>query len=233
MASISKALTSSLVGKLIEEGKLEWDTPIYEYLPRSVFPIKKWQGKEVNITLKQVMSHTAGLRTTVVPTDFVKVHYERKNVTEVVMELKDEPLRFEPGTDFAYSNYGFQVVGAIIESLMNETYETAITKFFKQIGLKNTFPERIGAIYSKRARYYEKNGNQLIGKEIWDDLWSFNMWWPSGGLMSTAGDLLKYGNAMIDSSKGRANSILKASTVKQLWTPNSKSMNNSTFGKKL
>jgi len=237
LASISKSLTTSLVGKLLEEGKLEWDKPIYNYLKPSVFPVKTWKGKAVNITLRQVMSHTAGLRVTDVPYDYDRIFYDRKNVTQVLDQFKNEPLLSEPGTQFNYSNYGFQVVGAIIESVMSETYESAITKVFKSIGLTETFPEQYQKIYHNKARYYEKNktSNDVHNCQIWDDLWIQGMWYPAGGIMSTAGDLLKFGNVMINSFKGRSQGgFLKQSTVKQLWTPKIKMdfSKNSQYGKR-
>jgi serine beta-lactamase-like protein LACTB, mitochondrial len=219
----------------LEEGKLEWDKPIYNYLKPSVFPVKTWKGKAVNITLRQVMSHTAGLRISNFPYDHNRVFYDRKNVTQALDQFKDEPLISEPGTQFHYSNYGFQVVGAIIESVMNETYESAITKVFKSMGLNETFPERFQKIYHHRARYYEKNetSNDVHNHAIWDDLVSHDMWWPAGGIMSTASDLLKYGNVMINSFKGRSQGgFLKQSTVKQLWTPRMGFSNDTTYGKR-
>jgi serine beta-lactamase-like protein LACTB, mitochondrial len=207
MASISKSLTTALVGKLIDEGKLDLDKSIHEYLSPNIFPIKQWNGKNVTITLKQVMSHTAGLRVSIFPDDFLHV-YTRNNVTETLAQFKDEPLIHEPGTTYNYSNYGFQVVGAIIESVLNEPYESAITKMFHvDLGMTSTFPERREQIIPHRARYYMKNdytNMQLRNAHIVDDLEIFELWWPCGGLLSTVPDLLQFGNIMLSSFKGGA-----------------------------
>jgi CubicO group peptidase (beta-lactamase class C family) len=162
------------------------------------------------------MSHTAGLRITKLPDDFEKI-YNFKNVTETVGQFKDEPLILEPGTKFEYSNYGFQIIGGIIESVLNETYENAMNKMFKELGMSSTFAERHEMIIPHRVRYYMKSDSfyiqyfqnttnstkvQLLNSLIIDDLLSLEANWPSGGLGSTVPDLLKFGNYLLNSYKG-------------------------------
>ncbi len=96
LGSISKSVTTALVGKLIDQGKLDLDKSIYDYLSEDIFPRKKWNSSLVDITLKQVMSHTGGLRITKVPDDVS--HIERNaNVTQTIAKFKNEPLIHEPG----------------------------------------------------------------------------------------------------------------------------------------
>jgi CubicO group peptidase (beta-lactamase class C family) len=216
MASISKALTSALMARLIEKGLIDLEKSIHHYLSPKIFPIKQWKGKNVTITVKQVMSHTAGLRVTKLPDDSEKIYYF-KNVTETVGQFKDEPLIFEPGTKFEYSNYGFQIIGAIIESVLNETYENAMNKMFKELGMSSTFAERHEMIIPHRVRYYMKSDSffikyfqnttntkkvELLNALLYDDLVSLEAGWPSGGLVSTVPDLLKFGNYLLNSYKG-------------------------------
>jgi serine beta-lactamase-like protein LACTB len=216
MASISKSLTSALVGKLIEKGLIDLEKSIHNYLSTNIFPIKQWKGKNVTITVKQVMSHTAGLRVSKLPDDVEKIYYF-KNVTEGVAPFKDEPLIFEPGTNWQYSNYGFQIIGAIIESVLNETYENAINKMFKELGMSSTFAERHEMIIPHRAHYYMRSDSpyipyfqnestssevEILNCYILDDLVSLEASWPVGGLVSTVPDLLKFGNYMLNSYKG-------------------------------
>jgi CubicO group peptidase (beta-lactamase class C family) len=215
MASISKSLTTVMIGKLMERGLIDLENSIHDYLSTEIFPIKQWNKKNVTITVKQVMSHTAGLRVTDIFKDFLTINYF-KNVTQTVEQFKNDPLICEPGTSFNYSNYGFQIVGAIIESVLNETYEKAINKMFKEIGMNSTFAERHDMIIDRRARYYLKNEYysyfvenwnnvstaEILSAPIIDDLVSLKAQWPSGGLVSTVPDLLKFGNYMLNSYKG-------------------------------
>src|SRR5258708_2083630 len=73
LASISKPLTSALVANLIDSGKLDFNQSIYHYLPKELYPTKKYNGTQVDIKLKQVMSHTAGMHLSKFPDDIVKV----------------------------------------------------------------------------------------------------------------------------------------------------------------
>jgi serine beta-lactamase-like protein LACTB len=215
MASISKALTSAVMAKLIDKGLIDLEKSIHHYLSEKIFPIKQWKGKNVTITVKQLMSHTAGLRVSKFHDDFEKI-YNIKNVTQTVGQFRDEPLTFEPGTNFNYSNFGFQIIGAIIESVLNETYENAINNMFKELGMNFTFAERHEMIIPHRVHYYMKsdspyvqNSSNLIKSNvsilnslIIDDLISLEAYWPAGGLVSTVPDLLKFGNYMLNSYKG-------------------------------
>jgi CubicO group peptidase (beta-lactamase class C family) len=202
-----------MIGRLIEKGLIDLEKSIHHYLSPKIFPIKQWNNKNVTITVKQVMSHTACLRFTKIFEDFKKI-YNFKNVTQTLEQFKDDPLICEPGTSFNYSNYGFQIIGAIIESVLNETYENAMNKMFKELGMNSTFAERHEMIIHRRARYYllsnspiHENLNNVTKVEalnapIIDDLVSLEAQWPSGGLVSTVPDLLKFGNHMLKSYKG-------------------------------
>ena len=206
MASISKSLTSALIGRLIDQGRLDLNESIHKYLKPSVFPIKQWNKKNVSITLGQVMSHTAGLHVMNWPDDLLK-QLIFNNVTETIAQFKDLPLTYAPGSQWNYSNYGYQVVGAIIESVLNETYESAINKMFEQLDMNSTFCERRERIIPHRARYYmldptSNNTKKILNTVIYDDLVSLEASWPAGGIVSTIPDLLKFGAHMIKWSKG-------------------------------
>jgi serine beta-lactamase-like protein LACTB len=213
IGSISKSITSLMIGRLIEKGLIDFEKSIHHYLSPKIFPIKRWNNKNVTITVKQVISHTAGLRVTKISEYFKKI-YNFKNVTQTLEQFKDDPLISEPGTNFNYSNYGFQIIGAIIESVLNETYENAMNKMFKELGMNSTFAERHDMIIHRRARYYLLNNSpiyenlnnitkvKVLNAPIIDDLVSLEAQWPSGGLVSTVPDLLKFGNHMLNSYKG-------------------------------
>lgn len=82
IASISKSLTSAAVARLCEEGKLELDEPVQKYVPE--FPKKQFEGEEVEITSRMLLSHLSGIR-----------HYE-KNANKVKEEREKAKCRLKP-----------------------------------------------------------------------------------------------------------------------------------------
>ncbi|RCN47842.1 hypothetical protein ANCCAN_06036 [Ancylostoma caninum] len=60
IASISKPITATIAARLVQDGKLDLDQPIQSYLPD--FPSKKYEGEPVTISVRQLLSHTGGIR---------------------------------------------------------------------------------------------------------------------------------------------------------------------------
>ena len=139
------------------------------------------------------------------PDDLMK-EFIFTNVTDTLRLFKDEPLLYAPGSQWNYSNYGYQVVGAVIESVLNQTYESAINRMFKDLNMNSTVCERRESIIPNRARYYFRDpvltNNTITNTAIYDDLISLEAGWPAGGIVSTIADLLRFGSHMIMWSKG-------------------------------
>lgn len=202
LASISKPLTAALIGKLIDRKVVDLNKSIYEYLPKNLLPEKTWNGNKVNITLREVLSHKGGFHLTKLPADFEHI-FEAQNVSQTLELLKNEKLLFNPGTEYSYSNYGYQVIGAIIESVLKNTYQNEMKKMFLELGMNTTFAEKRETIVEHRPRYYMNSNGKTVNVDIIDDLFSYEGWWPSGGMVSTASDLLRFGNAMLSAYNGK------------------------------
>ena len=205
LASVTKTLTSALVGQLMERGLLHLNKTINDYLSVELFPKKTFNGKPVDITLGQLLSHMAGLHVSQLSDETIPV-FKAANITEHIRRtpFKNEPLNFKPGTDFSYSNYGFLVVGAIIEAVLNSTYEKEIKKMFDSLGMNLTFCETRQMIFSHRPRYYQMSKEGILQNiDIMDDLDVYEAEYSDGGVVSTVEDLLVFGNAMLSSYYGR------------------------------
>src|SRR6218665_4029512 len=156
MASVTKTFTSTMIGALVDAGKLHYDDSIYKHLPAGVMPQKSVKGKHVDITVGQTLAHLAGFHATDIK-DFFDIHFPA-NSTESLKEFRDAPLYFEPGTDWEYSNYGYQVLGAVIENITGRSYPDAMDSFIHNT-LKlssGTLIERDRTLlhYHPRPRYY-------------------------------------------------------------------------------
>lgn len=206
LCSISKTFASALVGLLVQEGKLTYDTPINQVLNEKDFPMKTWNNEKVNITVGDLLSHRAGLHITTLE-DFNNVVLA-KNTTEMIHKYKDETLRHKPGTAFEYSNYGFQVLGAVIEAVTGHTYEHEIERFLLINQMKGIVLDRPDRFVEDRLRYYRFNSIQVpkvnIPTMVFDELFMAEHYWTAGGLLSNKDDLLRYGQMMVDAYKGRS-----------------------------
>src|SRR5918996_1823527 len=108
IGTASKVLTSAAVGKLLEKDRLKLDAEIQTYVPE--FPKKEWP-----VTLRQLMAHTAGVRTD--GGDEGPLFSKRcERPVEALQHFADKSLLFEPGTQYRYSRYGWIVVSAVIEA---------------------------------------------------------------------------------------------------------------------
>ena len=240
LASISKPLTSTLIARLAMDGMVDVNAPITQYLPSDVFPQKKFNGIPVTITLGHVLSHMAGLWPAEFPEDFFfdAEVYKALNCTESVVRYKDEPLIFAPGTSFTYSNYGYQVAGALLEAILGNTFPNLIREYYGNIlGMSSTFAETL-ALFNNRPMYYQNSTGQLKRHDIIDNLVLYEGWWPSAGMVSTVDDLLYFGNLWLSSYKGLNDSnidlitnllfflteiifkdFLSEEIVREWWTP--------------
>ncbi|XP_054157062.1 serine beta-lactamase-like protein LACTB, mitochondrial isoform X2 [Oppia nitens] len=217
MASISKSLTSALVGKLMENGRLSLNESIYKYLKPGIFPVKQWKGKDVDITVGQLMSHTSGLPVDNSDKDMTKI-YEYTNCTESVAKFRNDPLISAPGTQYNYSNYAYQVLGAVIESVTNENFATTIDKLMRDIHMNATMAETYGMVVRHRVHDYirsdsgyllhpttNKSQLHLMNAVILDDSLTVEAQWSSGD------SYYNINNTNPD--------LLKSETINQLWEP--------------
>lgn len=214
LASVSKSFTSAILGRLVDRGLVHYDDPLSKYLSGSIFPPKKWPVKEeakaVNITLRQLLCHSGGVH--VDSEDWLqglRTVFVAQNVTQTVAQYRDVPLQFTPGSHFNYSNYGFQLLGAVIEAVSQRPYPAVAADFLRAAGLRSTFIGNMSVVLHDVPRYYTavdvNNLKENVPTLPFDELFFVEGMWPAGGYISTVDDLLAYGQLLIDSYKGRPN----------------------------
>lgn len=197
IASISKPMTAIAIMQLYENGKLDLDKPIQSYLRG--FP-KKAKG---DITIRHLLKHTSGIP-----------HYSSKwealsfthypTLEKAVEAFKERELEFEPGTQYLYSSYGYTVLGAIIEEVSQMSYGKYMKlNIWDKAGMSNTSLEEAGQDYNKKSQLYLKINATYI-KSPHTDL---SIIYPAGGVQSTVGDLLKFGEAILDNRLVKSSSL--------------------------
>ncbi|XP_068596016.1 serine beta-lactamase-like protein LACTB, mitochondrial [Brachionichthys hirsutus] len=268
IASISKSLASAAAARLCEEGKLDLDASVQKYVPE--FPQKRFDGQDVTITTRMLLSHLSGIRhyekdarkvkenmekakrslnvpakdddkdkaetqrnskdkESIQPQEgvfaeecFLKDKYE--SVTQALDLFKDDPLIFRPGTTFLYSTHAYTLLSAVMERAAGQRFLDLMMNMFHELGMGNTVPEENDPIIYHRSRYYHFNQRGFVVNCPYVDN-SYK--WAGGGYLSTAGDLLLFGNALLYSyqvahlkdPEGFLPGYLKPQSVIDLWTP--------------
>jgi len=204
LGSVSKVLTAAAVGRLVEEGTLDLDVPVQRYVPD--FPVKPWP-----VTTRQLAGHIAGIR-----------HYEQDfsgplkgsphfaSVDEGLAIFKNDPLRFEPGTAYAYSSYGWNLVSAVVEGASQEEFLRYMYRsVFEPLGLRAIAADHVDSIIPHRTSFYMREaGGPLLNAPYSDSSYK----WAGGGFLSNAEDIARFGSALLQPG------FFRQSTLNLLFT---------------
>ncbi len=192
MASMGKMFTAVAVLQLVEAGKIaSLQDKVGKYLP--AYPNKAVREQ---VTLAQLLTHTSGMGNFWEQmADKAKDRYSA--VSDYVPLFADEKLQFEPGKGFAYSNNGFTVLGLIIEAVSGKTYFDYVRQnIYHPCGMADTeayeMDEPVARMATGYSRSMEKPG-QLVSNIY---VLPFKGG-PAGGAYTTAGDLLKFADALM------------------------------------
>ena len=123
--SIAKIPTAVAILQLHEQGSLDIDDPVTEYLP--FFKVEYPSANSETITIRHLLNHSAGFSNNV-PEVFRWIHYDGDpswNQTELIQEKLPDyaKLSYEPGSEAIYTNIGYMVLAAVIEAASGQTYE--------------------------------------------------------------------------------------------------------------
>jgi len=105
-----------------------------------------------------------------------------------------DPLISVPGTKFTYSSYNWNVLGVIMETVTHQPYlDYMQANVLQPLSLTNTGPDLAGVTDPRRTQFYETDaaGNFIVAPPV-----DCSYKWPSGGFLSTAGDIARFGSAM-------------------------------------
>jgi CubicO group peptidase (beta-lactamase class C family) len=188
IASISKPFTALLIVRLAEEGKLDLNGTITDYIP-------DYKGKSGDsITIHQLLTHTSGILTSLNPKEEEVQERLFHDLRDMVGFAENAGLYFKPGTGFRYSNLAYSILALIIEKVTGNSYELALKeKILDQAGLKDTRQFQNAAIEASLAKGYEYK--LLYGLENASDYDASYTVGP-GGLISTAEDLYLFDQAL-------------------------------------
>jgi serine beta-lactamase-like protein LACTB, mitochondrial len=202
----SMALTSAAVGLLLERDRLKLDDEIQKYV--SAFPAKQWP-----VTLRHLMGHVAGIRGD--EGDEEPLSQRCEKTVDGLKRFADAALRFEPGTQFRYSTYGWILVSAAVEAAADEPFNTFMrTEIFQPLDMDDTKPDVASDPNPGRAKFYFPTmaaDNRYGPQDAREG--DYSCFAGAGGFLSTPSDLVRFALAV---SSGK---LLQPATVKLLQTP--------------
>ena len=190
IGSLTKQFTSFLIMQLVEQGKIEVGAKIRDYLPY----YRTDTG--TRITIHHLLTHTSGLPM------FSKnpLPEERLGpypVREFVEKYCSDDLGFEPGSRFLYSNCGYYILGAVIESVTGRTYEACLDEMIlKPAGMMNTGYDHPERILPKRASGYGIDNGVLFNARYQN----MSIPFAAGAMYSTVDDFLLWDKALSSGS---------------------------------
>ncbi len=215
LASVSKLFTWVSVMQLQEQGKLDLDTDVNNYLD---FRIRRTFDKP--ITLRNLMTHTGGFEEEARNILLIKT---KKTLTLRDFLIENQPLRlFAPGTIPAYSNYGVGLASYIVQRISGELFEQYVAEhIFAPLGMTHSsfyqpLPKELEKLPS--AGYRGSTEKPALGFEVFNPA-------GAGGLSSTASDMGRFGTALLNGGALDGKRILKSETLDAMYTPQFRASN--------
>ena len=187
IGSISKLFNAVAALQLAEQGQLDLDRPIQDYLPD--FAIRSRFTPQPTFTARQLMTHHSGL-----PADYLKDWNSEEPLRYVRQQLKDEYMAYPPNTLSAYSNLGVTVLGHVVETLAGEPYADWLkTQVLSPMGMERSYFAAKPKLDASLAKPYDDEGNLTDYVAIRDV--------PAGGMMSNVIELSQFIRAVFNQGR--------------------------------
>ena len=226
IASMSKPITAVAVALLADDGKLAFDDPVEKHLPefRAPWVVQEQAGDRRvlvkaarAITIRDLLIHTSGMGEYTI-TD---PHWTLGQFSQMVSR---EPLRFQPGTRWSYSTAAFDVLGRIVEVASGMSFDAFLQRrLFVPLGMTSTAFWPTPDQDRRSARNYDRDtvAKQLVPVRIqymYGGAITDRRRPPLGGagLFSTAEDIAKFHQLMLNDGMSRGRRILRHETVVEL-----------------
>jgi len=211
--SMTKPFTGTAILMLAEEGRLSVSDAVEKHLPEfrgqmvQVDGVLKKPARAV--TIHDLMTHTGGVHSAPPPGLGELYTKMDRRLADAVLVYSQQPLDFEPGSRWSYSNAGIATLGRIVEVVSGMAYERFLeTRIFQPLGMRDSHfflpeakRERLAIVYKKTATGLERADGSILGglsaaarpKAIYPA--------PEFGLYSTAEDLARFYQALLNGDR--------------------------------
>jgi len=193
IGSLTKQFTATLIMQLREARRLDLQDSICRHLQPCA---EEWKP----VTLHHLLSHSSGIPGYIASPPWT--------AEQIAASYRGKPLEFSPGTQWKYSDWGFCLLGLVIEKITGTSYEQALrTRILDPLEMHETGYDHSEKILKDRAAGYRRVGNDLANAEYID----MRPVYSAGALYSTAADLYKWDRALY------SNAILPRSALDLMW----------------
>lgn len=219
-ASITKTFTGIGIMQLRDRALLTLDDPVIKYIPE-LRDIHDPFGNRTEITIRQLMTHSAGFRGATWPWGGSQPWrpFEPTKWEQIVATLPYTNVEFRPGSRHSYSNLGVVFLGRIIEQLTGDNFEVYIDKnIFKPLEMHRSYFDTTPyhLLQHRSASYWIRDGKRLAAPFDADT----GITVSNGGLNSPLPDMVKYLLFMLgDPSKKVYEGVLRRSSLDEMWRP--------------
>lgn len=201
IGSVAKVFTAASLMRLYDQGKVNLDAPITTYVP-------SWPAKHPTMTLRQLTSHTAGMRH--YKGDEFMLNTAYSSVTESLNLFKDDALRYAPGQGHSYSTHAWTLVSAAVEGADGARDFKQIMKeeVFIPLAMKDSSFDESETLIPNRQRPYHWDGDKLVNSPQTNQSWK----WAGGGFIASTSDVSRFAVAHLDDG------FLKKGTLVEMHT---------------
>lgn len=190
IASITKPMTGVILARLIEEKKIAAEDRLGKYIPD--FP----NGDK--ITIEMLRTHRSGIPHRVMPPEQEALAYTS---AEFVEKVKQAKLAFEPGAQRLYSSGGYAVLARVLEIATGKPYAQLLQEYvFSPAGMSDSLDFSSETIMERRSQDYLLDARGVVNAPLKD--YSFLV--GAGSVYSTARDVYRFGEAVLDGKYGEA-----------------------------
>jgi CubicO group peptidase (beta-lactamase class C family)/pimeloyl-ACP methyl ester carboxylesterase/quercetin dioxygenase-like cupin family protein len=186
IGSITKQFTAVAILQLMEQGRLSLDDELTKFLPN--YPT---QGHRV--TLRRLLDHTSGIVAYTEPPELAVMRVKTPPRDSLVGIFASRPFGFVPGEAQSYSNFGYILLGLVVEKVSGMPYDRYVQEhLFARAGMADSRYCSNTAVVARRAHGYDVEAGQLKLAGYMNFAWPFS----AGALCSTAGDLVAWTRAL-------------------------------------
>lgn len=221
-ASITKTFTGLAIMQLRDDGKIKLDDPIVKYVPE-LRDVHNPFGNIEEITVRHLLSHTAGFRASTFPWGGDKDWHpaEPPKWAQVAAMLPYTQVEFKPGSKYSYSNPGIVFLGRLIEKVAGEDFEVYVEKnILRPLAMHRSFFDTTPRhLLRHRSHSYWRNEDDTLKPYRFDMDTGITV--SNGGLNAPLPDMLKYINFLMGDPKKQAvyDGLLDRKSLEEMWQP--------------